>query len=137
MRRMFMRFFPKDESLVQDFVEALKGMQISMAELQGFFMFCKASAERSVEMAKQWRDSERQAYEKHLNQSSYGIDRTCDTAQHHATYPQQTNIQEEEEDDSRTCAQETNNTTIAAQSETTDSCISSTSSSNSIGSRNT
>eukprot|EP00920_Eleutheroschizon_duboscqi_P034045 GHVT01081651.1.p2 GENE.GHVT01081651.1~~GHVT01081651.1.p2 ORF type:complete len:104 (+),score=35.71 GHVT01081651.1:300-611(+) len=55
---MFLRFFPEEVDAAQTFAERLAGVEMSMAELQNFFLFCKNDAQQALEMAAHWREAD-------------------------------------------------------------------------------
>ncbi|PFH36477.1 putative BCS1 family isoform 9 [Besnoitia besnoiti] len=63
LRRQFLRFFPGEEESADKFVEILGGIQLSMAELQGFFLFCKENVAQALHMAESWRKADQEARE--------------------------------------------------------------------------
>lgn len=48
VNQMFLRFFPEEETLAQQFSTLCEGEGLSMAELQGFFMFFKNKPDKAV-----------------------------------------------------------------------------------------
>ena len=61
-KRMFLRFFPGEDQKAEEFADTLKDTQMSMAEVQGFFMFFKNDPEgclsSAVELAKERANSD-------------------------------------------------------------------------------
>ncbi|CDJ44657.1 Bcs1 protein, putative [Eimeria tenella] len=61
LRRQFFRFLPDATAeTAEEFVSLLSPLQISMAELQGFFLFCRDDSRQALEMAKAWREADQQ-----------------------------------------------------------------------------
>ncbi|KAL8429002.1 hypothetical protein Efla_006785 [Eimeria flavescens] len=61
LRKQFLRFLPQaDAKTADEFVELLSPLQISMAELQGFFLFCRDDCQQAMQMAKAWREADEQ-----------------------------------------------------------------------------
>ena len=54
LEKMFMRFFPGEESGAVEFAKALAGAPLSMAEVQGFFLFFKNDTEGCLKNAKEF-----------------------------------------------------------------------------------
>jgi chaperone BCS1 len=50
---MYLRFFPGDDAKAEQFAETLESTPMSMAEVQGFFMFFKNNPEGCLESAKE------------------------------------------------------------------------------------
>lgn len=61
--RMYLRFFPKNEDLAEQFAALCEGEGLSMAELQGYFMFFKQKPEECVASVGQWLHQRREAQE--------------------------------------------------------------------------
>lgn len=61
LRKQFFRFLPDADTTSADkFVDTLAPLQISMAELQGFFLFCRDDCQQALEMARAWREADEQ-----------------------------------------------------------------------------
>ncbi|KAL8453282.1 hypothetical protein Emag_001948 [Eimeria magna] len=61
LRKQFLRFLPQADAKAADtFVEILSPLQISMAELQGFFLFCRDDCQQALQMAQTWRKADEQ-----------------------------------------------------------------------------
>ncbi|KAF8822306.1 putative BCS1 family isoform 9 [Cardiosporidium cionae] len=59
IQQMFERFFPDQSAeLAEEFASLIYTMNISMAELQGFFLFCKDDPSKAFEMAYQWKQAD-------------------------------------------------------------------------------
>ena len=52
-KRMYLRFFPGEDAKAEQFAETLESTPMSMAEVQGFFMFFKNDPEGCLESAKE------------------------------------------------------------------------------------
>jgi len=63
LKRMFLRFFPEQEVLADQFQVLCNDEGLSMAELQGFFMFFKDQPEACVANVGPWLEARRQAVE--------------------------------------------------------------------------
>ncbi|CBZ52032.1 Mitochondrial protein-like, related [Neospora caninum Liverpool] len=61
LRRQFLRFFPGEQAAADKFEEILSGIQLSMAELQGFFLFCKDNVDQALAMAESWKKADDEA----------------------------------------------------------------------------
>jgi len=61
LRRMFLKFFVGEEAKAQQFADALEGTELSMAQLQAYFMLYRDSAEDACgavgELARRLRES--------------------------------------------------------------------------------
>jgi len=70
LKRMFLRFFPEQEqeALADQFQVLCDNEGLSMAELQGFFMFFKDQPEACVANLGPWLDARRQAIEEQTQQ---------------------------------------------------------------------
>ncbi|KAL8273319.1 hypothetical protein Esti_002820 [Eimeria stiedai] len=61
LRKQFLRFLRQADTKTADkFVEILSPLQISMAELQGFFLFCRDDCQQALQMAQAWREADEQ-----------------------------------------------------------------------------
>ncbi|CDI81719.1 Bcs1 protein, putative [Eimeria acervulina] len=61
LRRQFVRFLPNATAEQADeFVSLLSPLQITMAELQGFFLFCRDDCNQALQMAKAWKEADQQ-----------------------------------------------------------------------------
>lgn len=63
LRRMYLRFFPEQEAPADQFAVLCEDEGLSMAELQGYFMFFKNQPEACVANVGQWLDARRRAQE--------------------------------------------------------------------------
>lgn len=63
LRRMFLRFFPGQEALAEQFATLGDGEGLSMAELQGFFMFFKDQPEAAAANAGPWLEARREVHQ--------------------------------------------------------------------------
>ncbi|ESS31684.1 putative BCS1 family isoform 9 [Toxoplasma gondii TgCatPRC2] len=61
LRRQFLRFFPGEDAAADKFEAIMSGIQLSMAELQGFFLFCKDNVDQALAMAESWRKADQEA----------------------------------------------------------------------------
>lgn len=62
LRRMFVRFFPGQDDLADQFAVLCEGEGLSMAELQGFFMFFKDQPEAAAANAGPWLEARREIH---------------------------------------------------------------------------
>lgn len=62
LHRMFVRFFPGMEELAAQFATLCEGEGLSMAELQGFFMFFKDQPEAAAANAGPWLEARREIH---------------------------------------------------------------------------
>eukprot|EP00927_Polykrikos_kofoidii_P042161 TRINITY_DN36014_c0_g1_i1.p1 TRINITY_DN36014_c0_g1~~TRINITY_DN36014_c0_g1_i1.p1 ORF type:complete len:515 (-),score=93.41 TRINITY_DN36014_c0_g1_i1:76-1620(-) len=62
LHQMFVRFFPGQEALAEQFASLCDGEQLSMAELQGFFMFFKGQPEACSANVGPYLEARRQAH---------------------------------------------------------------------------
>jgi len=62
LRHMFLRFFIGEETMADQFAATAEGEGLSMAELQGFFMFFKDKPEQAVANLGPYLQSRREAY---------------------------------------------------------------------------
>jgi len=60
LHRMFLRFFPGQEALAEQFAILCEGEGLSMAELQGFFMFFKDKPQDAAANAGPWLEARRE-----------------------------------------------------------------------------
>lgn len=63
LHRMFTRFFPKEDVLAEQFASICEGEHLSMAELQGYFMFFKDQPEACAANAGPWLEARRELME--------------------------------------------------------------------------
>merc|ERR1711971_1031328 len=63
LNRMFLRFFPGEEKLAEQFAVMCADDGLSMAELQGFFMFFKDQPEAAAANVGQWLAARREVHE--------------------------------------------------------------------------
>merc|ERR1712216_779106 len=61
--KMFIRFFPGEEKTAEQFAATCDGEGLSMAELQGFFMFFKNQPEKAAANVGPYLESRREAYQ--------------------------------------------------------------------------
>lgn len=66
LERMFLRFFPGEEVKAKEFGDILSSTPLSMAEVQGFFMFFKNNASGCLESAKDLAEDRRKISEGQL-----------------------------------------------------------------------
>lgn len=66
LKRMYIRFFPGQEDLSETFATVCQDEGLSMAELQGYFMFFKNKPEEAVANVKSWLDERRKVHEEQL-----------------------------------------------------------------------
>uniref|UniRef100_A0A8C9LHR8 Mitochondrial chaperone BCS1 n=1 Tax=Piliocolobus tephrosceles TaxID=591936 RepID=A0A8C9LHR8_9PRIM len=52
--KMFLRFFPNEEKLANEFATIFKDFNLSMAEIQSFFLFSKHDPHKTIQNAKEW-----------------------------------------------------------------------------------
>jgi len=69
LRQMFLRFFPGEEALAEQFSVLADGEGLSMAELQGFFMFFKGQPQACAANAGPYLEARRQAHAEHSEQA--------------------------------------------------------------------
>ncbi|CAK9013040.1 unnamed protein product [Durusdinium trenchii] len=63
LKMMYLRFFPGQEDLSETFATVCEDEGLSMAELQGYFMFFKNKPEEAVANIKEWLDERRKVHE--------------------------------------------------------------------------
>lgn len=63
LHQMFTRFFPGEDTLAEQFATTCDGEGLSMAELQGFFMFFKNQPEKAAANVGPYLESRREAFE--------------------------------------------------------------------------
>jgi len=63
LHRMFIRFFPGEDALAEQFATLCEGENLSMAELQGFFMFFKNEPQACSANAGPWLEARREIME--------------------------------------------------------------------------
>ncbi|CAK9012964.1 unnamed protein product [Durusdinium trenchii] len=66
LKMMYLRFFPGQEDLSETFATVCEDEGLSMAELQGYFMFFKNKPEEAVANIKEWLDERRKVHEEQL-----------------------------------------------------------------------
>ncbi|PHJ15792.1 bcs1 family isoform 9 [Cystoisospora suis] len=60
LHRQFLRFFPGHEEAAEKFVKKLQDIQLSMAEVQGFFLFCRDDVQEALKMAQAWKEADQE-----------------------------------------------------------------------------
>ena len=66
LKRMYIRFFPGQEGLSETFATVCEDEGLSMAELQGYFMFFKNKPEEAVANIQAWLDERRKVHQEQL-----------------------------------------------------------------------
>ena len=66
LERMYLRFFPEENEKAKQFAATLASTPMSMAEVQGFFMFFKNNPEGCLEAAAELAEDRRRAQEAHV-----------------------------------------------------------------------
>merc|ERR1719330_1990612 len=68
LNRMFVRFFPGEDELAEQFATLCEGENLSMAELQGFFMFFKNEPQACAANVGPWLDARREVLQEQAGQ---------------------------------------------------------------------